>query len=329
MPSTRIFKTLALVTALLFTSPALAQNTITDGSKQISAEFPFALQTVSILGSEMAYVDTGTGQPVLFLHGNPTSSYLWRNIIPYVSGTHRAIAPDLIGMGDSAKPNIDYTYEDHARYLNALIEKLELENIILVVHDWGSVLGMEYARLNPDNVAGIVFMEALVPPVFPAKDLSSFGRLAELLGGIRTPGIGEKMVLQGNMFLENILLGPGVVRKLSDEEKTAYRAPFLTEASRRPQLQWPRELPIDGTPVETSEIIAANGAWLANSDIPKLYFFATPGALNPAPVVEYITKTARNLETRLVGAGTHYFQEDHPDVIGQGIADWLRRLPEN
>jgi len=329
MQSTGILKTLILATALLSSTQAVAQNAITDGVGQISAEFPFAHQTATVLGSEMAYVDTGAGQPVLFLHGNPTSSYLWRNIIPYVSSTHRAIAPDLIGMGNSEKPDIDYTYEDHAKYLKALIEELELEDIILVVHDWGSVLGMEYARLHPENVAGIVFMEALVPPVFPAKDLSSFGRLAELLGGIRTPGVGEEMVLQGNMFLENILLGPGVVRELSAEEKAAYRAPFLTEASRRPQLQWPRELPIGDTQVEIGEIITANGAWLASSDIPKLYFYATPGALNPEPVVAYITQTTRNLETRLVGVGTHYIQEDHPDVIGQGIADWLRRHSAN
>jgi haloalkane dehalogenase len=329
MRSRTFLKAFTLAAAMMSAIPAVAQNAITDGSKQISAAFPFTQQTLPVLGSEMAYVDTGSGQPVLFLHGNPTSSYLWRNIIPYVSGTHRAIAPDLIGMGNSAKPDIDYTYEDHARYLNTLIEQLELKDIILVVHDWGSVLGMEYARLNPDNVAGIVFMEALIPPVFPAEDLSSFGRLAPLLGGIRTPDVGEEMVLEGNAFLEQILLGPGVVRPLSDEEKTAYRAPFLTKASRQPQLQWPRELPIGDTQVETGEVITANGAWLTTSDIPKLYFYATPGALNPAPVVGYVTNTARNLETRLVGAGTHYIQEDHPDVIGQGIADWLRRHPAN
>jgi len=188
---------------------------------------------------------------------------------------------------------------------------------------------MQYARQNPENVAGIVFMEAIIPPVFPAENLSTFGRLEEFFGGIRTPGVGENMILQGNMFVERILLGVGVVRELSEEEKTAYRAPFLDEGSRLPQLQWPREFPIGGVPKETGEIITANGAWLRSSDTPKLYFYATPGALNPAPVAGYLAQTTRNLETRLVGVGTHYIQEDQPDIIGQGIADWLRRLPEN
>ena len=178
---------------------------------EISPDFPFAKIHAELKNGTIAFVDEGVGQPVLFLHGNPTSSYLWRNIIPYVSGDYRVVAPDLIGMGDSSKPDISYTFEESAAYIDALIDHLALENIILVVHDWGSVIGMRYARQNPENVAGLVFMEALIPPAIPAPSYDALGPEAgEMFRALRTDGIGEEMVLEGNFFVEEILGKVGV-----------------------------------------------------------------------------------------------------------------------
>ena len=296
---------------------------------EISAAFPFEKSFIEVNGSQMAYVDEGEGPVVLFLHGNPTSSYLWRNIIPYVSDNHRVIAVDLIGMGDSDKPAIDYTFADHATYLDSFIEALELNDITLVVHDWGSVLGMRYARLNEKNVRALAFMEAIVPPALPAPSYEAMGEeVGELFRNLRTPGVGEEMVLENNFFVEVILPQFGVMRSLSDEEMEMYRQPFLTTESRQPTLQWPREIPIEGEPAETSEIVLANGEWLYLTDLPKLYFYAEPGALNPAPVSDYIKTNAKNIETVFVGSGLHFIQEDHPHEIGRALSNWLDSLAQ-
>jgi len=295
-------------------------------TQDISAAFPFEKQFVEINGSRMAYVDEGTGPVVLFLHGNPTSSYLWRNIIPYVSDNHRAIAVDLIGMGDSDKPDIDYTFTDHATYLDGFIEALNLTDLTLVVHDWGSVLGMRYARLNEANVDGLAFMEAGIPPSLPAPSLEAMGETAELFRNLRTPGVGEEMVLNNNFFVETVLADVGTIRTLTEEEMAAYRQPFPTPESRLPTLVWPRQIPVAGEPANTAEVIQANGAWLYSTDLPKLFFYAEPGALNPAPVVEYVKANATNLETVFLGQGVHYLQEDHPHAIGAALSEWLDGL---
>lgn len=293
---------------------------------QIPSEFPYEKKRVRVNGSEMAYVDEGTGPVVLFLHGNPTSSYLWRNIIPHVVGDYRAVAPDLIGMGDSAKPDIDYTFEDHATYLDGFIEALGLTEITLVVHDWGSALGMRYARLNPDNVRAMAYMEAIVPPSMPVPNYEAMGQTGELFRALRTPGQGETMVLDRNFFIEEVLPKFGVSRPLSEAEMDAYRAPYQTRESRLPTLQWPREIPIGGKPKATHDAVIANGDWLYSSAIPKLLFYATPGVLTPEPVVDHMAKNVSNLEVRFLGRGLHFLQEDHPDQIGLGIRDWLGRI---
>lgn len=293
----------------------------------ISSDFPFQKKSVTVNGSKIAYVDEGAGQPVLFLHGNPTSSYLWRNIIPYVTGGYRAVAPDLIGMGDSDKPDIGYTFEDHAAYIDGFISALGLKDLILVVHDWGSAIGMRHARMNGNNVAALAFMEAIVPPSMPAPSYEAMGpQMGDLFRNLRTPGIGEKMVLEGNFFVEEILPKMGVRRPLSEAEMAAYRAPYPTPASRLPTLQWPREIPIGGEPAFATAQVLKNGEWLMLSRIPKLLFYAEPGALMPKPVVEFMATNVPNLETRFLGAGVHFLQEDHPHLIGQGLADWLRRI---
>ena len=293
---------------------------------EISADFPYQKKTMAVLNSTMAYVDEGEGPVVVFLHGNPTSSYLWRNIIPHIlDAGYRALAPDLIGMGDSAKPDIGYTFDEHAAYLDALMAALDLKDITLVIHDWGSALGMRYARLNPGNVKAMAFMEAIMPPAFPAVSYEAMGAIGDLFKSFRTEGEGEDMILTNNFFVETLLPKMGVARGLTEAEMVHYRAPYPTPQSRLPTLQWPRELPIGGTPKAAHDAIIANGQWLTSSDIPKLYFYATPGAINPKPVVDWLIKNVPKLETRYLGLANHYVQEDHPALIGTGIVDWLRR----
>lgn len=293
----------------------------------ISPAFPFEKRKVTVNGSQIAYVDEGSGPPVLFLHGNPTSSYLWRNIIPFVTDRYRAIAPDLIGMGDSDKPEIGYTLAEHCNYIDGFVEALDLAPMVMVIHDWGSVIGMRRARLNPGRVTAMAFMEAVVPPAMPAPSYEAMG---EALGGmfraLRTPGTGEEMILQNNFFVEEVLPKLGVMRGLTEAEMAHYRAPFQTPQSRRPTLVWPREIPIGGEPAASVDVVTKNGEWLLESDIPKLLFYAKPGALMPQAAVDHLAGTVKNLEIRFLGVGGHYLQEEHPHVIGQGIADWLRRL---
>ncbi|MEO1680709.1 MAG: haloalkane dehalogenase [Pseudomonadota bacterium] len=292
----------------------------------ISAEFPFEKKRMPVLDSEMAFVDEGSGPTIVLLHGNPTSSYLWRNIIPYVTAAgYRAIAPDLIGMGDSGKPDIGYTFADHARYLDAFFQGLGLFDMTLVIHDWGSALGMRYARLNPGAVDRMAFMEAIVPPSMPVASFSDMPpELSEFFQMVRTDQ-GADLILGQNFFVETVLPTLGVMRQMQDAEMAAYRAPYPTEESRLPTLVWPRQIPIEGTPEDVVAEVAANGEWLYGSDIPKLMFYAEPGSLAPKPVVDYMIANVPNLEARLLGAGLHFLQEEHPHLIGQGLADWLRR----
>ena len=294
--------------------------------QEISAAFPFDKKTVEVLGSSMAYVEEGEGSVVLFLHGNPTSSYLWRNVIPHVTDTHRAVAVDLIGMGDSAKPDLDYRFATHAAYLDEFIRALDLEDLVLVVHDWGSALGMRYARLNEDNVRGLAFMEAIVPPGLPAAGYEAMGETGEVFRRLRTTGVGEEMVLENNFFVEVVLFELGVVRTLTEEERAAYRRPFASPASRKPTLVWPREIPIGGTPADVEAVVRANGRWLTETALPKLYFFVTPGALNPPPVAKALSSSLSNLTAVDLGAGSHFVQEDHPHEIGRALSGWLKEI---
>jgi len=276
-----------------------------------------------VLGSRMYYVDEGEGKPVLFLHGNPTSSYLWRNVIPHVTGVGRCIAPDLIGMGRSDKPDLEYRFVDHARYLDAFIGALELEDVALVVHDWGSGLGFHYAHRNEGNVRGLAFMEAILAPV-PSWDAFPDGA-REMFQAFRTPEVGWGLICKQNVFVEQAIPG-SIVRKLTDEEMDAYRAPFPDEASRKPIWRWPNEIPVAGEPADVAEIVAAYNAWLQETELPKLLLHAEPGALIPAPMVAWARSALPNLETVDLGAGIHYVQEDHPDTIGREVARWAANL---
>lgn len=291
--------------------------------QSISAEFPFQSRFVEVHGSNMHYVEEGEGDPILFLHGQPTSSYLWRNIIPHLAKSGRCIAPDLIGFGKSDKPDIEYRFFDHAKYIDGFIEKLELKNITLVIHDWGSGLGFHYANRNKDNVKALAFMEAILT-VIPSWDMFP-PALKDLFQAFRTPEVGWDMIVNKNMFIEQVLPG-AIVRKLSDVEMSTYREPFSDVGSRKPVWRWPNEIPIEGDPADVNEAVNNYSQWLQESELPKLLFYATPGALIPAPMVEWCRQNLRNLTAVDIGQGIHYLQEDNPHTIGEELAGWYRGL---
>jgi haloalkane dehalogenase len=285
----------------------------------ISDEFPFESRFVEVSGQTIHYVEQGQGAPILLLHGNPTSSYLWRNIIPHVARQGRAIAMDLIGMGKSDKPDIAYNFFDHVSYVEGFIEALGLEDITLVIHDWGSGLGFHYARRHAKNVRAIAFMEAIIRPVqwsdFPPDYKTGFKLM-------RTPGIGWVMISGFNMFVNKILPG-AVVRKLSDREMAHYRAPFPNPRSRRPLRRWPCEIPIEGHPADVHEAVSAYHSWLQQTEIPMLLFHAKPGGLIRERDVTWCREHIKNLTTVDIGAGLHFIQEDNPHRIGEELATWI------
>ena len=289
---------------------------------KISSKFPFDSKFIEINGSKMHYVDVGEGDTILFLHGQPTSSYLWRNIIPHLQHNARCIAPDLIGMGKSDKPDLAYTFEDHYSYLESFIEKLNLKNITLVIHDWGSGLGFHYANNHRANIKGIAFMEAMIKHMtwedFP-KNYHIVFRM------IRAPFIGWLMLSVANMFLKK-MVPDSMIRKLSKEEFDHYLKPYPTIASRKPVRVWPQQLPISGKPRHIHDLIVAYITWLKDSDIPKLCLYVHPGAIITEKDVEYIRNSIPNTKMVDVGEGIHFIQEDNPHLIGQEIAKWFQEI---
>ena len=287
--------------------------------REISAEMPYDTRFVTVRGSKMAYVEAGEGDPILFLHGNPTSKYLWRNIMPYLEAQGRVIAPDLIGMGESDKPAIQYSYHDHYAYLEGFIDALSLDNITLVIHDWGSGLGFNFAAQNPERIKGIAFMEALVKPRswddFPADFKTAFKLM-------RTPFIGWLMVNVGNVFIKQMLPG-AIVRQLTKEEQAVYSAPFPTIASRKPLLEFPRAVPIDGQPADVYKIIESYSRWLQQTDVPKLFFYASPGGIIDQEIASWVKENFSNLTSYDMGAGIHFVQEDNPHFIGEKLSEWV------
>ncbi len=291
-------------------------------SDNIAASDPYERKRVSVLDTDMAYVDVGEGDPIIFLHGNPTSSYLWRNIIPQLSQMGRCLAPDLIGMGDSGKnPQHSYRFVDHTRYLDAWFEALDLKhNVTLVIHDWGSALGFYWAQRHPERIKAIAYMEALVRPIsrseWPENARSIFQAM-------RSPA-GEQIILEKNIFVERILPS-SIIRHLSDAEMDAYRRPFLQPGeSRRPTLTWPREIPIDGEPADVHQIIDGYAHWLASSSIPKLFINAEPGSILTGKQREFCRSWPNQQEVTV--KGIHFIQEDSPTEIAEAIATFLGQI---
>lgn len=291
----------------------------------ISAEERFTKKKIEISGRMMAYVDEGAGDPIVLLHGNPTSSYLWRNIIPYLTDLGRCIAPDLIGMGDSDKLESrdpqSYRLVEHHQYIDALLETLEIhQDVVLVLHDWGSALGFDWAKRHREAVQGIAYMEAIVQPLtwedWPQQSRAFFKAL-------RSPD-GEKMILEKNLFIETIL-PKSVLRNLTEAEMTVYRRPFLNPGEdRRPTLSWPREIPINGEPKDVVEIVKSYGKWLESADVPKLFINADPGIILVGSPREYCRSWPNQEEVTV--KGWHFVQEDSPDEIGTAIRNFIKRL---
>ena len=291
-------------------------------SGAIAAADPHPRRRARVLDTEMAYVDTGTGRPVVFLHGNPTSSYLWRNVIPHVAATHRCLAPDLIGMGESGKaPDGSYRFVDHARYLDSWLDGMGLvRDVTFVVHDWGSALGFHWARRNPERMRALVYMEALVQPVTWA-DWPEAAR--KIFQAMRSPA-GEELVLDKNVFVERILPA-SVLRGLTEAEMAVYRKPYLEGGeSRRPMLTWPRQIPIEGEPADVVDIVNQYGRFLSKSSLPKLFVNADPGSILTGPQRRFCRTWPRQEEVTV--KGSHFLQEDSPAEIGQAIARFIRRL---
>jgi len=274
----------------------------------------------------MAYVDTnpsGGASNVVFLHGNPTSSYLWRNIIPHVSAHARCLAPDLIGMGKSSKPHISYRFVDHQSYLEAFLDKiLPVGKITFVIHDWGSALGFDWARRHEDRVVGVAFMEFITPyPTwddFPQKSRKIFQ-------AFRSGEAGRRLIIEQNAFVERVLPG-SIVRKLSKEEMDNYRAPFLQPETREPTYRWPNELPIAGQPEEVVKTCQNYYDWLLKTEVPKLMLWADPGALITTEKAAWFATTLKNVKSVGIGPGSHFIQEDNPHLIGTEIVAWLATL---
>ena len=289
-----------------------------------SAPLPKKFATVN--GRRIAYAEVGSGAPIVLLHGNPTSSYLWRNVIPHLAGLGRVIAPDLIGQGDSEKLPASagpgrYSFGVAYDYLAGLLETLGIEDrVTLVVHDWGSALGFHWARNHPDKVRGIAYMEGIVCPIATWDDWPVAAR--GIFQGFRSAK-GEDLILKRNMFIEAVLPS-SIMRQLDPAEMDQYRAPFLTEDDRQPTLDWPRQIPIGGEPAAMVALVQAYADWLAHSPVPKLFINAEPGSILVGPQREFC-RTWPN-QTEVTVAGTHFIQEDSPHAIGEAVAAWLQRL---
>jgi haloalkane dehalogenase len=287
------------------------------------SEQPLAKRCVNVLDSRMAFHERGEGAPILFLHGNPTSSYLWRDVIPELEGRGRLIAPDLIGMGDSGKlknPGTDtYRFVTHRKYLAAFIDAVigTREKILFVIHDWGSALGFDWANHHRDRVRGIAYMEGIVRPVAGWEEWSP--QATPIFQGFRSEK-GESLILDRNMFVERVLPG-SVLRKLSEAEMTEYRKPFLSRDDRWPTLTWPRQIPIAGEPADVVQIASDYAKWMAENELPKLFVNAEPGAILTGAVREFCRGWKNQSEVTV--PGSHFIQEDSGTAIGRAIAGWM------
>ena len=287
-------------------------------------EQPLSKKMVDVLGTRMAYHERGEGRPVLLLHGNPTSSYLWRDVIPALEGCGRLIAPDLIGMGDSAKlpnPGPDtYRFTTHRDFLGAFIEAVvgPASSLVLVVHDWGSALGFDWANHHRDRIRGIAYMEAIVRPIASWDEWNPAA--TPIFQGFRSDK-GEQMILDRNMFVERVLPG-SVLRKLTEAEMAEYRRPFQSREDRWPTLTWPRQIPIAGEPADVVQIAADYSHWMAQNDLPKLFVNAEPGAILIGAPREFCRSW--NNQTEVTVPGSHFIQEDSGPAIGRAVAGWIR-----
>ena len=281
-------------------------------------------KTIEVLGKKMTYVEKGEGNPIIFQHGNPTSSYLWRNIIPHLEDQGRCIAIDLIGMGDSDKlddkGDDTYSYHIHKKYFDACLKELGIKNdVVLVIHDWGSSLGFNWAYENKESIKGICYMEGIVMPIswndWPENAKSIFQ-------GFRSEA-GEDLILKKNLFIEGVLPS-AIIRDLNPKEMDIYRKPFLNEIDRRPTLDWPRQIPIENEPPEVCKIVSEYSMWMSENTIPKLFINADPGSILTGKQREFCRKWKNQKEITVIGS--HFIQEDSPEDIGIAISEWYKKI---
>lgn len=291
----------------------------------VSSAVRYDKKQLEVNGKNMSYIEEGRGDPIVFLHGNPTSSYLWRNIIPYLTNQGRCIAPDLIGMGDSDKLSPvgadSYRFVEHREYLDGLLDLLGVkENVVFVIHDWGSALGFDWANRNRGSTQGVAYMEAIVKAMSWDEWPESARRIFQ---GFRSEA-GEEMILEKNIFVELILNG-SILRDLTEEEMEVYRKPFLTPGeSRRPTLTWPREIPLGGEPEDVVRLVNDYAEWLSGADLPKLLVSAEPGSILTGKQLEFCRSWPNQDEVTV--KGRHFIQEDSPDEIGKAVSDFVRKL---
>jgi haloalkane dehalogenase len=297
-----------------------------------SSDFPFEYKYVEVSGHQMAYIEEGEGDPILFIHGAPTSAYLWRNIIPWMSDRGRCIAVDLIGFGKSDQPDIEYGYFHHTEFVRKFIEALGLKNVTLVLHDWGFNYGMEYTVDHPENVKAVCYAEALMYPRYPIDDTESYGQECPgVLNMYRTmqSEAGEDIAITQNLFIERVM-PEHIYRNMTQAEMMHYREPFFDVSKRGPILQMPRDVPLDGKPADIRASYTKYNNWFTDAakTIPTLHVYATPGAVNTTEDAAWMCDNLRNHESAWIGTGIHYIQEDNPEGWGRALRDWHRRITE-
>lgn len=292
-------------------------------------QLPYPSRWIEVNGAKMHYLEAGdpSGDTILFLHGEPTWSYMWIDIMSQLEDQGRLIAVDNIGFGRSDRPDLDYRYADHAAYIDGFIEAMALENITLVTHDWGSALGLDYAARHPDNVRAIVYMEAVIPPlVGTGLSLDDAPQaLQDFFGPLRTEGVGQELLINQNFFVE-FALQAFTLTEMTEDQLNAYRVPFPTPDDRLPVWRWPNEIPFGGEPTDVEAVVENYIAWMTETDTPMLHLYAEPGAINPAESVAWSEANVQNITTISIGAGLHYVQYDQPDAISAAIANWLDEL---
>lgn len=303
--------------------PSAAGQSNTEPAACAVTPDPSESRFVEVHGSKMHYIDTGSGEPVLFLHGDPVWSYIWRQVLPHVSPTARCIAPDLIGMGLSAKPDIRYTFFDHVRYVEGFIDRLKLKKYTMVLHDWGCIIGFYIAMRRERNVRGLAFMEAMLAPYASWDDFPQ--ELVPQFQQFRTPGLGYKLIVEDNVFIDQVLPASTMV-PFTEQEMSCYRMPFLDPPSRQVILQFVNQLPVAGQPADVAAATGRYAAWLKRTRLPKLFLWSDPGIITTAQDVEWAQKNYKNIQTPFLGQGLHFHQQEHPVEVGREVARWHQEI---
>ena len=304
--------------------PAIITNVLAPAAHDPDA-MPYPAQYAKISGLKTYYVTAGQGQPFVFLHGNPTQSYMWRNVLPYVAEVGKIYAFDWPGYGYSEKPYPPLTHQDYDHFLSAFLDDMQLEKVVLVIHDWSSMVAFHYAAQHPERIAGLVFMESLVPPIIPIENYESLGKVGNFFKNVREIENGAEVIVKTNTFVD-LMLETGFEKPLSAKAQAIYKEAFKTPQQREVLLRWPNLLPIGGKPTFMHDRVHAYGTWFLNSpEIPKLFLYAEPGLFNKPAFADYYAEHMPEVTSVSIGRGYHYIQEENADRIGKAIAAWAQK----